>query len=137
MGCQKLMNKPSERLKMFSGQSVDFDTWAKNFIHHMSKVQLHWRYLLGWLSTYEGDLTFETLMTQSVGPYNEPAEDLSVKLESTLMDYLPISYTNRRIQMAGGAAEECNGFAVWRRLHTENKGAGDAVEYAGVERISR
>ena len=135
MGCQKLMNKGSDKLKMFSGSPLDFDNWAKSFIHHMSKVQVHWRYLLGWLSTYDGDLTLDYLITQSIGPYNEPAEDLAVKLESTLMDYLPVSLTNRRVQLAGGPAQECNGFAIWRRLHRENKGSGDAVEYAGVEAL--
>ena len=135
MGCQKLMNKGNDKLKIFSGSPLDFDTWAKSFIHHMSKVQIHWRYLLGWLSTYEGDLTLDFLMTQSIGPYNEPAEDLSVKLESTLVDYLPVSLTNQRIQLAGGPSQECNGFMMWKRLHKENKGSGDAVEYAGTEAL--
>ena len=129
------MNKANEKLKVFSGSALDFDTWAKSFIHHMSKVQIHWRYLLGWLSTHDGDLTLDFLMKQTIGPFNEPAEDLSVKLESTLVDYLPLSLVNRRIQLAGGPMEECNGFAMWRRLHRENKGSGDAVEYAGTEAL--
>ena len=135
MGCQKLMNKQNDKLKLFSGSPLDFDTWAKGFIHHMSKVQIHWRYLLGWLSTHDGDLTLDHLMTMSIGPHNEPAEDLSVKLESTLVDYLPIGLVNRRVQLSGGPDQECNGFAMWRRLHREFKGSGEAVEYAGTEAL--
>ena len=53
-------------------------------------------------------------MTKTTGPYNKPAEDVAVKLTSTLMDYLPISLTSKRVQLAGGPAQECNGFAIWR-----------------------
>ena len=34
MGCVKLMNKPSNKLKPYSGSPVDFDAWAKTFVNH-------------------------------------------------------------------------------------------------------
>ena len=35
-----------------------------------------------------------------------------IKLEATLLDYLPDSLAKRRIQLSGGTAQECNGFTM-------------------------
>ena len=70
-----------------------------------------------------------------MGPPQQPAEDLAIKLEATLLDYLPESLGKRRIQLSGGTAQECNGFTMWRRLHRDFQGSGDAVEYAGTEAL--
>ena len=70
-----------------------------------------------------------------MGPLQEPAEDLAIKLEATLLDFLPDSLGKRRIQLSGGTAQECNGFRMWRRLHRDFQGSGDAVEYAGTEAL--
>ena len=135
MGCQKLMSKPSNKLKVYSGSPIDFDNWAKMFVNHMARVHIHWRYTLNWLSTCNGDLSFDILMGKHMGPLQEPAEDLAIKLEATLLDYLPESLCKRRIQLSGGVAQECNGFTMWRRLHRDFQGSGDAVEYAGTEAL--
>ena len=46
MGCQKLMNKPSNKLNVYSGSPVDFKKWAETFVNHMARVHIHWRYVL-------------------------------------------------------------------------------------------
>ena len=49
------------------------------------------------------------------------------------MDFLPEKQYLRRAQLAGGKAEEGNGFAMWRRPHRDNHGEGQIVEYAGTQ----
>ena len=58
--------------------------------------------------------------------------DLAVKLEQLICDWIPERFYKRRIQLCGGPTEEGNGFAMWRRLHSDNMGEGTAHEYAGA-----
>ena len=129
------MKKTSNKLKVYYGSQIDFDNWAKQFVNHMARVHIHWRYALNWMSNCDEDLSFAALCRQHVGPLQEPAEDLAIKLEATLLDYLPDSLAKRRIQLSGGTSQECNGFTMWRRLHRDYQGSGDAVEYAGTEAL--
>ena len=41
MGCQKLMSRPSNKLKVYSGSPIDFDNWAKMFVNHMARIYIH------------------------------------------------------------------------------------------------
>ena len=103
----------------------------------MAKVHIHWRYVLDDVSKHMEDLSFERLATITMGPHNEPADDLAVKFEATIVDELPIFLEKNRVQLSGGQLEECNGFTMWQRPNREYKRTGDAVEYAGNEALRK
>ena len=68
-----------------------------------------------------------------LGPLSETTVDISVKLEQRIVDYLPGTVYDRRVQLCGGKAKANNGLAMWGRLHQDFAGEGEAVEHAGVE----
>ena len=73
------------------------------------------------------------LASEVLGPYNENARDLAIKLEQTLVDHLPEYLYNGRVQLCGGRDEASNGFNMWIRLHRENVGDSEVIEYADTE----
>ena len=99
----------------------------------MAKVHISWRYTLGWIPKTTENLSMSRLRTDWLGPYRENAQDLAVKLEHLLVDYLPTTQSRKRKQLCGGEGEQGNGFQMWRRLFEDNRGSGDVVEYAGIE----
>lgn len=70
-----------------------------------------------------------------MGPYQENAASLAVKLEQTIVDWLRKRLHKRRVQLCGGPAEQDNGFKIWSRLYQQNMGSGDIIEYAGTETV--
>ena len=128
MGDQRGMGQKEENLKTFSGNPVEYKYWAERFMDHMSKVHIHWRHTLRWLSTTDEDLSYARLSLESVGPYNERASELAQKLEQTIVTYLPESLYSNREQLCGGPMQANNGFIMWRRLARDNSGTGDIVE---------
>ena len=133
MGDQEAINKKDESLRRFDGSAAKFGAWAKHFVDHMSKVHPAWRNALEWFAATTEDLSFSRLFTETLGPYNESAVDLAVKLEQCIVDYLPESMYGRRVQLCGGKSQANNGLAMWKRLHQDFAGEGEVVEYAGVE----
>ena len=134
MGNQKSMNRSNDKLKVFDGQQGSFRDWKARFVDHMAKVQPTWRTTRAWLGSTRENLSMQRLSYECVGPHAEPADDLARKLESCIVDYLPIDLYRRREQLCGGDRESGNGFAMWRRLHVDCEGDGDsAIEYAGIE----
>ena len=73
------------------------------------------------------------LRNETMGSYNENVGDLPLKLEQTIVDWMPETLYKNRIQLAGGPGKTGNGFAAWRRLCMDSKGSGDVVEYASTE----
>ena len=107
--------------------------WAKHMVDHMAKVHPPWRYLLEWVALTNQDMGMTRLANEVLGPFNENARDLAIKLEQTLADHLPEYLYNKRIQLCGGREEASNGFNMWIRLHRENVGDSEVIEYAGTE----
>ena len=133
MGDLKAMHRKSDSLRRFNGQPEGFAAWAGHFIDHMGKVHPTWRQTLNWMSSTEDPLDFASIRGRTLGPLNEDAADLAIKLEQVIVDWLPEKLYLRRAQLAGGKPEEGNGFAVWRRLHRDFQGTGQIVEYAGTQ----
>ena len=133
MGDQEAINKKSESLRKFDGSAAKFANWAKHFTDHMSRVHPAWRATLEWFSLTNEDLSFRRLYTEYLGPFKEPAVDLAVKLEQCIVDYLPETMYDRRVQLCGGKSEANHGISMWRRLHRDHVGAGDIIEFAGTE----
>ena len=99
----------------------------------MAKVHPAWRPTLKRFATCTEDLSFSRLNSEVLGPAQESASDLAMKLEQFLCDWLPESFYNRRDQLCGGGLECNNGFVMWRKLHVEHMGQGDVIEFAGTE----
>lgn len=81
------------------------------------------------------NITFSRLNVEVMGPFNENAGGLAVKLEQLLIDYMPAKIYRRRNQLVGSQTEKNNGFILWRRLHEDFKGTGEMVEFAGVDTL--
>ena len=135
MGNQKGMNRENKAMSKFSGNPGDFKDWAAHFVDHMAMVHIGWRSTLHWFSNTREDLSWSRLNRESMGPNNESAAELAVKLEQTIANWLPLSLYNKRIQLCGGRSEFGNGFRMWRRLHEDNVGSGDIIEFAGTEAL--
>ena len=133
MGDLKAMHRKSESLRRFNGLPEGFAAWTGHMADHMGKVHTAWKPLLNWLAVTDDPLDFAALHGQVIGPFNELATDLAVKFEQVIVDWIPEKLYLRRTQLAGGKAEEGNGFAVWRRLHREFKGEGQIIDYAGTQ----
>ena len=133
MGNTKAIHSKSESLRKWNGQVETFTAWARHLTDHMGKVHPFWKRTLNWLASTQDRLDFAALQGLTLGPCNEDALDLTVKLEQLIADYLPEKQYLRRAQLAGGKTEEGNGFAVWRRLHRDNQGEGQIVDYAGTQ----
>ena len=86
MGNQKVMMRENKALVRFPGNPADFREWADHFIDHMSMVHTAWRNALNWLSLSNEDLSFERLNNAPFGPLKEPATELAVKLEQTIVN---------------------------------------------------
>ena len=89
MGNQEAMGRKSESLRRFSGQPCDFITWCEHFMDHMARVHQVWRPTLIWMSKTEDTLTMDQLRNQSMGLFGENAGDVSLKLEQTIIDWMP------------------------------------------------
>ena len=133
MGDLKAMHRKSESLRRFNGLPEGFAAWTGHMDDHMGKVHTAWKPLLNWLAVTVDPLDIAALHGQVIGPFNELATDLAVKFEQVIVDWIPEKLYLRRTQLAGGKAEEGNGFAVWRRLHREFKGEGQIIDYAGTQ----
>ena len=133
MGDQEAMARRSESLRIFSGSSVDFMNWAKHMVDHMAKVHPHWRHVLEWMSVTKQDMSLSRLSNERLGPFDENARELAVKLEQQLVDWLPEHMYSNRIQLCGGHHEANNGFNMWIRLHNDHVGDSEIIEYAGTE----
>ena len=101
----------------------------------MAKVHICWRYTLEWVSKTTENLSMSRLRADWLGPCRENAQDLAIKLEQLLIDYLPTTQYRKRKQLCGGEGKQGNGFKMWRRLFEDNRGSGDMVEYAGIEAL--
>ena len=135
MGDSEAMQRMNPALKRFTGEPGSFQDWAGHFIDHMAKVEITWRSTLNWLATTDEDLSYRRLEQEGIGPYRENAASLAMKLEQTIVDWLPERLYKRRVQLCGGPTEQNNGFKMWNRLYKQNKGTGDIIEYAGTETI--
>jgi hypothetical protein len=133
MGDSKAIHRKSESLRKWNGTAETFTGWTQHVMDHLAKVHPEWKRLLTWMSTTEDSLEFAQLTRQVIGPFNESAKDLAEKLEQLLADYLPEKQYLRRTQLSGGQTESGNGFTMWRRLHRDNKGEGQIVDYAGTQ----
>ena len=116
MGNLEAMSRKSESLRRFSGNSADFTNWSEHFMDHMSRVHVTWRGVLQYISTCSEDLSLSRLRQDLLGPNQEPAHELAMKLEQTIIDWMPESLYKRRVQLCGGKSETGNGFLMWRRL---------------------
>ena len=121
-----------ESIRKWTGESIDFESWAEHLMDHMVKVHPEWKPALKWMAKTDESLSFTRLKGEWMGPYQENAVDLAVKLEQLICDWIPERFYKRRIQLRGGPTEEGNGFAMWRRLHKDNQGEGTAHLYAGA-----
>ena len=65
---------------------------------HMARVHQVWRPTLLWMAKTEDPLT----RNKTMGPFNESAGDLSLKLEQTIIDWMPETLYKKRVQLAGG-----------------------------------
>ena len=133
MGDSKAVHRKSDSLRQFSVQPEHFSAWSQHLVDHMSKVHPTWRQLLHWLAKTDDRLDYAFLQNPVLGLCSEDAVELSQKLEQVLVDWLPEKLYLRRAQLAGGKRKEGNGFAVWRRLHRDNTGEGDILQYAGTQ----
>ena len=133
MGDIKAMHRKTESLRRWSGNVENFAAWSQHMVDHMSKVHPCWRQVLTWLSTTNDLTDFANLNPTVIGPFDENAAELAQKFEQVIVDYLPEKQYLRRAQLAGGKQEEGNGFTMWRRLHRDNHGEGQIVEYAGTQ----
>ena len=133
MGNQEKIDFKSDSLKKFSGEAEHFQLWANKLAGHMGKVCSAWKPILQWIAKTDEDLSFARLCKENLGPYNEPADDLAVKLEQLLVDWLPDSLYNRRDQLCGGEGQQHNGFMMWRRLHRDNFGGDIHINIAGID----
>ena len=133
MGNQEKIDAKDESLRRFNGEPETFQTWANHLRDHMGKVCAAWKPILEWMAKTDDDLSFPQLSSQVLGPYNEPADDLAVKLEQLIVDWLPESLYNRRDQLCGGIGERHNGFLMWRRLHIDNVGGDVHINIAGID----
>ena len=133
MGDQDAINKKDESLRRFDGSAAKFSNWAKHFVDHVARVHPAWRTALERFGKCSEDLSLRRLHNEVIGPLSEPAVDLSVKLEQCIVDYLPETMYDRRVQLCGGKAEANNGLAMWRRLHQYFAGEREVVESTVVE----
>ena len=133
MGDAKAIHSKSESLKKWSGSAETFISWTQHVRDHLAKVHPEWKGLLIWMGATDEPLEFQYLQGVTIGPFREDATDLSQKLEQLLADYLPDRHFLRRTQLSGGPSEDGNGFTMWRRLHRDNKGEGQIVDYAGSQ----
>ena len=125
---QEAMGRKRESLRKLSGQLHDFINWSEHFTDHMARVHQVWRPTLVWMSKTDEPLTMHHLRNETVGPYNENVGDLALKLEQTIIGWMPETLYKKRIQLAGGPGETANEFAAWRRLFRDNKGSGDVAK---------
>ena len=116
------INKTSESLRRISGNPSDFIDWSSHFIDHMAKVHICWRYTLEWVSKTTENRSMRRLRADWLGPYRENNQDLAIKLEQLLVDYLPTTQYRKRRQLCGGDGEQGNGFQMWRRLRCGGDG---------------
>ena len=56
---------------------------------HMARVHQVWRPTLVWMSKTDEPLTMHRLRIETMGLYNENAGDLALKLEQTIIDWMP------------------------------------------------
>ena len=89
LGNQEAMGRKSESLRKFSGQPGDFINWSEHFMDHMAHVHQVWRPTLVWMSKNEEPPTMHRLRDDTIGPYNENACDLALKLEQTFIVWMP------------------------------------------------
>ena len=133
IGNQEKIDTKDEPLRKFNGEPETFQAWANHMADHLGKVCSSWKPILEWISKTDEDLSFSRLKNEVLGPYNEPADELAVKLEQLIVDWIPESLYNRRDQLCGGEGEKHNGFIMWRRLHQDNIGSEVHVNIAGVD----
>ena len=132
MGDAKAINSKSESLKKWNGESTEFRLWSEKIMDHLAKVHPEWKPSLKWISKTNESLSFTRLATEHMGPHQEHAIDLAVKLEQLLCDWMPENHYRRRVQLCGGPAEKQNGFMMWRRLFHDHIGEGETQDYAGA-----
>ena len=108
MGNQEAMGRKGESHRKFSSQPSYFVNWTELFMDHMSRVHQVWRPTLLWMSRTEEPLTMDRLRNETMKPYNEHAGDLSLKLEQTIIDWMPETLYKKRVQLAGGPGETGN-----------------------------
>ena len=135
MGDLKSMLRKSDSLRKFTGTADNFSSWAQHMVDHMGKVHSAWKQVLRWINEpgNAAPLDFASLPGLTLGPHNEDAVDLATKFEQVVADWLPETLFKKRIQLAGGKAQEGNWFTVWRELHRRFTGEGEILEYAGTQ----
>ena len=133
MGNQERMESKNDSLKNFSGSAETFKQWAERVMDHMAKVHPIWRPTLEYVAKTNDDLSFARLNQEHLGPFGEPAHELAIKFEQVLVDLLPDSLYQRRMQLCGGPDQRNNGFMMWRRLHSDNIGNEVHIANAGVD----
>ena len=110
---QEAMGRKSESLREFSGQPSYFINWSEHFMVHMARVHQVWRPTRVGMSKTDEPLTMHRLRNETMAPYNENDGDLALKLEQTIIDWMPETLCKKRVQLAGGPGETGNGVAVW------------------------
>ena len=84
------------------GHAIDFVNWATHMVDHMAKVHPHWRHALEWMAVTKQDVSLSKLATETAGPFQDNSRELAVKLEQTLVDWLPEQMYTNRAQLCGG-----------------------------------
>ena len=128
----EISRKKNDTLKVWSaGGSEDFELWHDRMIDHISQGNWMWRCLLEYMETATVNITkAETMQHECLG---QNAWDLSVALENFLLLWLGTSLYKQRLRLCN--REPSNGFELWRRLVSDNKGTGVVVKMAGSQAL--
>ena len=127
----EISRKENKLLAQWTRNAADFQLWRDRIVDHCCRSTMHWRHLLEYCAKATSAIQPEWLRSNNVAGIN--AWDLSTMLESFMVDWFPKSMYRRRVPLAGGTMG--NGLEMWRLLHVENKGGGDAIEFGGVRRL--
>ena len=129
----EISRKKNETLKVWTvtAGSEDFELWHDRMIDHISQANWMWRCLLEYVETATRNITKAETMTFECLGHN--AWDLSVALENFLLLWLGTSLYKQRLRLCN--REPSNGFELWRRLVSDNKGSGVVVRMAGSQAL--
>ena len=125
--------KPNDSLRKFDGDSSKYKMWNSRLKDHLARSNGDWKHVLCSLETAEFPITREWLSSSHI--HGNSAWDLSTKLETFISTWVSDSLYGRRVQMAGGKAQEGNGFEIWRQLYHEHHGGANAVQLGGMRRL--
>ena len=126
--------KPNNQLKVFTETVADCANWASRATDHIARHQHRWKEILTYIKLCgEQRIHKADLLKTHCDGVN--AWTLANKLEAWLSDWFSTNLYNRRIQLAGGKAEEGNGFEIWRQLYRQYAGGSQVVKFGGQLRL--